>query len=292
MRNQHRQIYYYKYEFVSPQPLYALIKEEFKSYFDSHAVDDLLFPIWTEKCLKNLRRGSYKIKPLILEIKDFEARLPDDFYAVREAWLCTRCVIPYQLPNAQYQTVAISTRLDSPDVFCDECNECAVPGIIRAFYKTTNTILFEFKREYLLKPGNISVEQNCTLHCENNRHCHHSDTFDVRGNKFVTNFREGIVNLVYYAKEYDEGGYQLVPDDYFIWEYIEHFIKYKLYEQLSNQVTDETYNQITSKLQYYEAKQNDKFIIARTETMKETAYQIQKAIRRNNNRLTKFIIPN
>ena len=34
--------YYYKYDFVSPEPLYATVKEELKSYFDTGAVDDLI----------------------------------------------------------------------------------------------------------------------------------------------------------------------------------------------------------------------------------------------------------
>lgn len=290
MKHSRSSSYYYHYEFVSPQPLYALVKEQFKSYFNSGAVDDLLFPIWTEKCLKKLRRGSYKINPLILEIKDFQARLPDDFYAVREAWLCTHSSTSYQLPNAQYQTVALSTLLSGPDVVCDLCTECEFPNIVRALYKTTNTVLFEFRKEYLLKPGNISIENNCTLNYSNSfaRDC--PDTFDVRGNKFVTNFREGVVHLVYYAKEYDDSGYQLIPDSYDIWEYIESFLKYMIYEQLSNQVTDETYNQIQQKCKDYDLKQQEKFIMARTETMKETVYQIQKAIRRNDNRLNKFIL--
>lgn len=283
--------YYYEYNFVSPQALYALIQEEFKSYFNSGAIDNLLFGIWTEKCLKKLRRGSYKINPLVFEIKDFQARLPDDFYAVREAWLCTSWNTSYQLPNAQYQMVAISTRLDTPDVFCDLCSECEFPDVIRAMYKTTNTVLFEFRKQYLLKPGNISVEDNCTLNCANTsvRDC--ADTFDIRGNKFVTNFRTGFVHLIYYAKEYDESGYQLIPDDYDIQEYIEAFLKFKIYEQLFSQVTDETVNQISQKMQLYDQKQQEKFILARTETMKETAYQIQKAIKRNNSRLDKYILP-
>lgn len=282
--------YYYKYEFVSPQPLYALVKEGFKSYFNSGAIDDLLFPIWTEKCLKKLRRGSYKINPLVMEIKDFEARLPDDFYAVREAWLCTKCSQSYQLPNAQYQAVSTSTILSGPDVICDPCAECEFPGIIRALYKTTNTIFLEFKKEYLLKPGNISVESNCTVGYNNSfvRDC--PDTFDVRGNKFVTNFREGFVHLLYYAYSYDDSGYQLIPDSYDIWEYIEYFLKYKIYEQLHDQATDESVKQMRDKMTEYDVKQQEKFIMARTETMKETVYQKRKAIIRNSHRLDGFIL--
>jgi hypothetical protein len=34
--------------------LYATVKEELKSYFDTGAVDDLLFPTYVNKCLSNL----------------------------------------------------------------------------------------------------------------------------------------------------------------------------------------------------------------------------------------------
>jgi len=38
--------YYYKYNFVSPEPIYSIVKEELKSYFDTGAVDDLMFPTY------------------------------------------------------------------------------------------------------------------------------------------------------------------------------------------------------------------------------------------------------
>ena len=77
--------YYYKYNFTSPEIVYSTIKEELKSYFDTGAVDDLMFPTYTDKCLRKLGRTTYKISEEILYIEDFEARLPDNFYAVREA---------------------------------------------------------------------------------------------------------------------------------------------------------------------------------------------------------------
>jgi hypothetical protein len=38
--------YYYHYNFISPEVVYATVKEEFKSYFDTGAIDDLMLPIW------------------------------------------------------------------------------------------------------------------------------------------------------------------------------------------------------------------------------------------------------
>ena len=63
--------YYYKYNFISPEPIYATVKEELKSYFDTGAVDDLLFPTYLDKCLKKLGRATYVISEQVLFIEDF-----------------------------------------------------------------------------------------------------------------------------------------------------------------------------------------------------------------------------
>ena len=64
--------YYYRYNFVSPEPIFAIVKEELKSYFDSGAIDSLLFPTWLSKCLDKLGKSSLYIVPTILHIDCFE----------------------------------------------------------------------------------------------------------------------------------------------------------------------------------------------------------------------------
>ena len=99
--------YYYKYNFVSPEPIFATVKEELKSYFDSGAVDDLMFPSYVNKCLSHLGKGSYNIVEQVLYIEDYQVRLPDNFYAVREAWLCADINgFPYRTPNSFYSQAA------------------------------------------------------------------------------------------------------------------------------------------------------------------------------------------
>ena len=67
--------YYYKYTFTSPESIYSLVKEEFKSYFDTGAVDDLLFPTYLDKCLKKLGRSSYIISEDVIEIDNGEYKI-------------------------------------------------------------------------------------------------------------------------------------------------------------------------------------------------------------------------
>lgn len=309
--------YYYKYQFISPDKIFATIKEELKSYFDSGAVDDLMFPTYVDKCLRKLGRGTYSITGDILHIEDFQARLPDNFYAVREAWLCTEVQgNPYQSSNSFYSQAATSstiqiTPMTVNNMSClnptcvDGCDDC-MPQLVQAVYKTNNSVVSSYIRQYLLKPGNISAMNNCDVNYIDEWDAYNRsmnarqftpyssayDSFDIRDNKFVTNFRQGVVNLVFYAIEHDGEGVQLIPDNYRIMEYIEAFIKYKVFETLTNQVTDETFNQLLSKLQYYKQMSDETYILAEIEMKKHTPWEKQRRIKQSMNRFNMYGLPN
>lgn len=299
--------YYYKYNFISPEPVYALIKEELKSYFDTGAVDDLTFPSYTDKCLRKLGRTTYVISQEVLFIEDFEARLPDNFYAVREAWLCSEVPgNPYRTANSFYSqtdgqtTIQVSpltiggTPCNNSQCQNPECDGTCTPEIIQAVYKTNQEVQRSYKYEYLLQPGNISARSNCDVSYTSNFTPNSSgmDSFDIRDNKFVTNFRCGVVHLIFYATEYDDTGNQLIPDNFRIREYIEAFIKYKIFETLSNQINDETFQQIQQKLAYYKQLSEEAFIMADIEIKKQTAWDKQRRIKQDLNRFNMYELPN
>jgi hypothetical protein len=310
--------YYYKYNFISPEPIYSTVKEELKSYFDTGAVDDLLFPTYLDKCLKKLGRTTFVISEQPLYIEDFQARLPDNFYAVREAWMCTEIPqYPYQTANSFYSQAATQTTIQVSPITTDcaipspccgnvGCDGSCMPELIQTVYKTNNAIARAYQQNYLLKPGNISAKANCNVDYNNawefgeyapplhefTPGAASYDSFDVRDNKFVTNFRNGIVHLIFYATEYDCVGNQLIPDNYRIREYVEAFIKYKVFEMLSNQLTDETFQQIQQKLVYYKGLSDEAFIMADIEIKKQTPWEKQRRIKNDLNRNNKYELPN
>jgi len=303
--------FYYKYNFTSPEGIYAIIREELKSYFDTGAIDDMMFATYLNKALRKLGRATYPIVPTILYIEDFEARLPDNFYAVREAWLCTEINgFPYQSANSFYSQAASATTIQIAPMIIngqacnnpncvDGCDEC-MSTVVQAIYKTNNEVARSYTRHYLLKPGNISARQNCSVEYMNDWQRHSQDvpnsssydSFDIRDNKFVTNFRTGIVNLVFYSTAYDESDNQLIPDNYRIMEYVEAFIKYKMFETLTNQTNDETFNQLQQKLQYYERKADEAYILAEIEIKKSTISQKMMQIKHSLNRFKRYELPN
>lgn len=281
--------YYYKYKFVSPEPLFARIKEELKSYFDTGAVDDLLFPVWTDKCLKKLGRSSWKINNVVIFIDNFKAVLPPDFTAVRECWLVACTLGPtFRKPGSFYNqiTTTLNKPFDAcnPTVNCDPCN----PDILTVVTKTNTEVAFPISFKQLLRPGNIAVKDNCHAGCLN-FWSDSPDTFDIRDNCIITNFRQGDLYLVYYSFQSDDAGYQLIPDNYRIQEFIEAFIKQKIFEMLSNQLVDETFNQIQSKYIMYKQMADEAYIIADTEVKKKDIYEHAYAIRRDQHRNDPYV---
>ena len=298
--------YYYKYNFVSPEPIYAIVSEELKSYMDTGAVDNLLFPTYLDKCLQKLGRSSYIITTTVLHIENYEARLPDNFFAVREAWMCSEIPLTsYQDANSFYSQAESSTTIQvSPltiggtpcnNTQCQnpQCDGTCMPELIQAVYKTNHTTPRAYRRNFLLKPGNISNDKNCNL--EYNReyipHSSSLDSFDIRDNKFVTNFKQGVVHLLMYATEYDEIGNQMIPDNYRIREYIEAFIKFKVFETLFNQINDETFNQIEKKLMMYKQMSDEAFIMASIEIKKQDSWAKQRRVEKDLNRFNMYELP-
>ena len=308
--------YYYKYNFTTPEIVYSTVQEELKSYFDTGAIDDLLFPTYLDKCLRKLGRTTYVIAETALFIEDFQCRLPDNFYAVREAWMCAEIPgNPYQDASSFYSQALTQTTIQvspviSNQVACNSnCppNNCTcMPELIQAVYKTNQQIPRSYKKQYLLKPGNISVRSHCDVDYTNNWSFAQQgvpvneftpgsaslDSFDIRDNKFVTNFRNGIVHLVFYATEYDNGGNQMIPDNYRIREYIEAFIKFKMFETLTNQTNDETFQQLQQKLVYHKQLSEEAFIMADIEIKKQDAYAKQRRIKNDLNRFNMYELPN
>lgn len=320
---------YYKYNFVSPESIFALVKEELKSYFDTGAVDDLLFPTYVNKCLRKLQKGSYPIVEELLFIEDFEARLPDNFNAVREAWMCGEInssiytnsnslylqnivVLPHldinvencQTLNCKLEGVVTNTPIIPFSNFCEDSCNTSINLNNLDVVKINNTQVNSVRKMYILKPGNISAKKNCSVEYSSNLNTYGQHvldrnftpnsssftSFDIRDNKFVTNFREGVVHLLFYSLDYDNCRNQTVPDNYRILEYIEKFLKYKVFETLTNQVNDETFNQLQQKMIFAKQESDDTFIIASTEIKKQTVYKKQQSIQRQKNRFNQYKI--
>src|ERR1700751_4524118 len=111
--------YYYTYTFASPDNIYAEIKQEMRSYFNTGVLNDTMFPLYTEKALRKLGRSTYKIGDDVLKLEDYESKLPPDFKYVRELWACQNVFETRKHPGAIYTQ---ETCIVDPYGDYDRCN--------------------------------------------------------------------------------------------------------------------------------------------------------------------------
>jgi len=288
---------FYKLEFEPADAMYAEIKEKLKTYFDSGAIDDLMFPIWTKRCIDKFRRSLYRIENTTLHVDSYEAPLPDDFKFVREAWLCTNVQQYIQMPHAFYyqKDCRVSAITDScepcftadnspvPIIPCTNstCDPCKDNYVVT--HKRTNHAVLSYNFSHLLRPGNILTQSHCAQDC-GNMSSRSKDIFDIRDCKLVTNFESGIVHLTYYTDVYDIDNNILIPENVRIQEYIRNYLMYQIFETLSHQTTDESLRTIENKMMYYKQLSEEAYVVADIELKKQTSENIMHKIRKSHQR--------
>jgi len=273
---------YTRYNFISPDQLYAKIKEELKSYFDTGIIDDLLFPIYTDYILRKFGRTTYKLMQIPLTIENYQAKLPDDFFAVREAWGCTNIVSnPIQDTRVEYSQ--ITTRVTP---LLDRCEDC-IEKDVKVTFKTTGEFVMSYTYSVLLQPGNINAIGHCASDSPN-IYAQTNSTFDIRDGKFIVTFPKGVVHMVYYLIEKDENDNQLIPDQIEFLDCLEHYIKYKCFEQIFNNTTDESFNQVYTKMNLYKQLYEEKFVTCRINLRLQSIYDVTKSIKKQKHRFDEF----
>lgn len=283
--------YYYNYSFISPASLFAEVREEMKSYFATAVVDDTMFPIYTEQALKKLGLAVLQKKETVLELENMAACLPEDFKSVREVWACFTEY--FSLPDSRSVYHCDSYVISSdPDI--DPCNPCPCPQEcatkIQVLHKTTGTRVFSFSHSYRLSPATSTAQSYCSADAHTDS-IPAADTFEIRDGKIHTAATEGIIHLLYYSEQRDDSQVLLIPDNIRITSFIKAMLKLKLYEQIFNEVSDESFKQAEYKYQISQQAYYEALADAQTEVKKQTLEQKMNSIKADRRRMEKYYIP-
>lgn len=276
--------------YIHSSALYAEIKEELSSYFNTGAVDDIMFPTWTDYCLKRLKKTTYKIKDTVLEINNHKVSLPDDFNSVRSIWSCNTHYTSVFSPRLKYRQYDIRLtppkKCEHPQEIPCECDPCNTDAEYQVTDKITQEMILGFKKFHLLKPANSRTKDKCGGNCLNFAPtCY--DTFDVDGCNLHTTIDSGMLYMEYYAEVLNDEGNQMIPDNVYIQEYISNYIKFKIFEKLLNSTTDETFNQMSYKYQLAEKNMNQSYVLADIELKKKTRAQMSEDIQKSKRRFNR-----
>ena len=276
--------------YISSEELYAEIREEMSSYFNTGTVDDMLFPRWTIYCLKRLKKSTMQIESTVLNIRNNKADLPENFDSVRSVWSCTSDYVSTMSPQLRYTQHDIrltqTDRCDCPPELPCECDPCKPDRDYQVTYKSTGELLFSFKKSRLLTPATSRTKNRCTSDCLNFQPTT-EDTFEIDGCHLYTNIQEGKLFIEYYAENMDEEGNVMIPDNVYVQQWIMAYIRYKLFRKLLDSTTDETFSTLNYKFQQAEKDKNESFILVEIELKKKDTYGLIKFSNRNRERFSR-----
>jgi len=277
--------------FVSAEPLFAEIREELSSYFNTGAVDDLMFPKYLNDVLKTLRKSALPVRQTVIKIQNNQGTLPDDFDSVKEIWACRNVTFSIQNPSSHYYVRDI--RLDDvtpscgcqEEAACDACDPCNKQ--YNVIHKQTGVTEFSYSFSHPLQPGNLQARNKCSS--ESLNLCISSpDTFTLDGCNIYTNIQDSVLHLMYYANGMDENDEQLIIDDFWVIDYASKYIKMKIFQKLYNSATDETFNQSRIKFQEAEQAMLDARITAFIELKKESKQKMNRRMTRTENKYNRY----
>jgi len=301
----------YKTNFISPLPIYARVKEELKSYFSTGSVDDLMFSIWTRDCIDKMEYTYLPLREAVLDMYNHKCELPCDFKAVKEVWLTATCHKgPITSPHVfYYQTDCRISPAPAENASCEPCVQgyqcfppsqtpdpvalpslCDVPPEYVVTHKVMNQMIFSYTVTGMLKPGNFKTIGRLHDSCPN-RDIWSLETFDIIGNNLVTSFSTGSIYMAYYgthAEVDDQTQYYMIPDNDPFQKYLYHYLRFMVFQQLFDQSTDETFNQIMAKRNDAEDRMNTAYVNAKNYAISDDIYGVQRSIIRSYNRNNRF----
>jgi hypothetical protein len=272
----------YKYNYVSAEPVWAQVKEELQSYFESNAINDSMFPKYTEDLIRKLGYSALVVKEEILPLKNFIAYLPEDAVYVNDVLYASG---DNKLTTRKDQ-VTYNYKMECIPVSCEPLMETDNPITykeIRVVEKETKDVITSFNKIMRLKPSTLRAKQMCETDAfkifMNSPHY-----YDINGRLLNTNISDGHLYIRYKAMLKDDNGFPLVPENIKFEEALISYLKYKLFEYLWNTVSDETFAQVQGKMTFYKGEYGEKLIDARTEFMSSSFGKQKQNIMRSRNR--------
>lgn len=273
---------YNSHNFISSEAIVAKVKQQLKSYFDSGSLTDVLIPTYIDRALRKLKYMVLKGEDDVVEIENYMGKLPSDFSYLDRAYVCQALSV---ITNADFSSRGEWYRKITCDKCVDNCS-CVTESLdIFSVQTTSSNITYKMGEMMKIYYGS---RKYCIPDAQSLRS---TSLIEARIDKktITTNFAHGSVYITYFSRPEDEFG-PLIPEIVEVEEYIEAFIKFELFDQLWNAVTDESYNQISQKRQVYEREKYAKFEAARNTLKLETSQQVRDSIVNQRLRLKKFDI--
>jgi hypothetical protein len=251
----------------------AELKADFQRDFTSGLIDEQSVAKWVTYALGKFGANVLTLQEGVVYVKRGVATLPDNYEKLQ---LAAKCDVGCVEVEEDVENVLIESRFwrerterelqwDSCSPSCKKSHDKTI--VENYFYKGTKAT-FRYTSPTLLKLGKTMKRDSCASECRNLvvQDCEHE--ISILGKTMYTNFTEGVVYLQYYGIEVDEDGMPIIPETFSkeCVEYIEYYVKRRLYEVKASNKDDANYMNL---LNYYRTVEREQFALAFTAVLFE-----------------------
>lgn len=223
------------------QALIEEIKSELSKYDDAGLLDENSMYRDIVQGLKRFGNDVLEIHETVVEVKDGEAQLPDNFKSLYLAYLCTPLGYTKEGPEIEnhslqtslfYRERVIRTNKWSECESC--CNEQEENVIRENLYFNGNQVSFYYHRPRLLKIGKSFNKTNIHSECRNRIVLDNPEEIVITGYRLKANFNEGDIYMQYFGLPVDDEGRINIPETYngHLETYLEYYLKARTAERL------------------------------------------------------------
>lgn len=218
-------------KFKSSDALFDRIKKRLSSYDSQGLIDDGDFSKHVVYVLEQLGQAVYKECEAVLPVKDFKAKLPNNFKNFHSFYRCSFewsgvKSINEQKPLFYYYDTELTR--DCPKSCEIQCSQeyGTTKVVIRTFVngEPANEGVCKRPRLLILSPN---VKGLCVDECLNQFSKNEAE-ISISDGYILTNFDEDSIYIQYYGLPLDDYGLPMIPDN----ENIEKAIEYYIYTQL------------------------------------------------------------
>lgn len=224
--------------------LIAEVKSDLSKYADANLLDEDSMYRDIVLGMKRFGNDIMELHETMVEVKDGYAELPDNFYNLYLAALCSprgfakNCDTEVELHDLQSSHFYIErTKYNNKWSECESCQcEDLSENVIREnlYFKKKKVAEFYYDQPQLLSLGKTFNKNNCHSSCRNKLIKDNPNQIVIVKFRLQANFNEGDIYMQYYGLPLDQNGNIDIPESKngHIEEYLEYRLKRKIAERL------------------------------------------------------------
>lgn len=217
----------------------AQVNSDLDKYSDAGLLDENKMYSDAVRALKRFGNDVALLQEVVLEVKNGQAILPEQFFSLYAAFLCEP--LYYKENNVEVHDLQNSimyrerVMLGNQWSDCESCCETKTENVITEnVYFKSGSVSFYYHQPRLLRLGKTFKKELCHSKCRNKIVSDNPEEIVIIGDVLQANFNEGSIYMQYYGLPVDEDGHIDIPDtkNGHLFTYIEYHLKRRIAEKL------------------------------------------------------------